>query len=97
MTNVHTATLRTSGTPNQGDRLTVVGYPMGLPAKIAAGAVVREIRSAYLVANLDTYGGNSGSAVFSTDALESGTLRVEGVLVGRRFRAASPVQNFEAL
>jgi V8-like Glu-specific endopeptidase len=78
---VPVATLRKGGLPSVGDRLTVIGHPMGLPIKIAAGAVVREVRAAYLVASLDTYGGNSGSAVFSTSALEAGNLEVEGVLV----------------
>lgn len=63
-------------TANVGEGLTVIGHPSGLPTKVAGGAEVREIRSEYLVANLDTYGGNSGSAVFNTDTGE-----VEGILV----------------
>jgi V8-like Glu-specific endopeptidase len=61
--------------------LTVVGYPMGLPVKIAAGAAVRKIKKTYFEANLDTYGGNSGSAVFNTEKLSQGELLVEGILV----------------
>jgi hypothetical protein len=56
--------------------LLVIGHPVGLPTKVAGGAVVREIEEDYFVANLDTYGGNSGSAVFNA---ESG--KVEGILV----------------
>lgn len=61
-----------------GESVFVIGHPMGLPTKIADGASVRKIDSSqnFFVANLDTYGGNSGSAV-----LNSKTLEVEGVLV----------------
>jgi subtilisin-like proprotein convertase family protein len=68
---------RSSGKPEVGNPLTVIGHPSGLPTKIAGGATVRSNdRSAYFVANLDTYGGNSGSAVFNT-----ATGEVEGILV----------------
>lgn len=57
--------------------LVVIGHPSGLPTKIADGANVRNnTNDRYFVANLDTYGGNSGSAVFDAD---NGT--VEGILV----------------
>lgn len=62
-------------------KLTVVGYPMGLPVKIADGAAVRRIKREYFVANLDSYEGNSGSAVFNSDKLAQGQLLVEGILV----------------
>jgi hypothetical protein len=55
----------------------VIGHPAGLPTKIAGGAHVRDnSKNGYFVANLDTYGGNSGSAVFN-----SATGLVEGILV----------------
>jgi hypothetical protein len=55
----------------------VVGHPNGLPAKLADGAHVRDNRrKAFFRANLDTYGGNSGSPVF-----DARTLKVEGILV----------------
>ncbi|MEM7063453.1 MAG: serine protease [Cyanobacteria bacterium P01_B01_bin.77] len=55
----------------------VIGHPSGLPKKYAPGANVRENdNSDYFVANLDTYGGNSGSPVFN-----SLTHTVEGILV----------------
>ncbi|MFI5348480.1 MAG: trypsin-like serine peptidase [Elusimicrobiota bacterium] len=55
----------------------VIGHPSGLPTKIAGGAHVRDnSKDGYFVANLDTYGGNSGSAVFN-----STTGLVEGILV----------------
>lgn len=47
----------------------VIGHPSGLPAKIARGSEVREnTHPAFFLANLDTYGGNSGSPVFSADS-----------------------------
>jgi hypothetical protein len=67
---------RREGRPSPGDALRVMGHPAGLPLKIAAGATVRSVKDQFLVANLDTYGGNSGSAVFS-----SVTGVIEGILV----------------
>jgi V8-like Glu-specific endopeptidase len=70
-------TLRHSGELQVGDDLTVIGHPAGLPTKISDGAKARNVSpSDYFVANLDTYGGNSGSAVFNTKTKE-----VEGILV----------------
>jgi hypothetical protein len=60
-----------------GVRLHVIGHPCGLPTKVAAGAKVRDnTPTPFFVANLDTYGGNSGSPVFN-----SATHKVEGILV----------------
>lgn len=70
--------------------LVVIGHPMGLPMKATDGAVVsrmndieREtkiksffLRSHYFTANLDSYGGNSGSPVFNK---RNG--KVEGILI----------------
>jgi len=68
---------RSTGMVDKGTELTVIGHPAGLPTKIAGGAAVRNNdRPAYFVANLDTYGGNSGSAVFNASSGE-----VEGILV----------------
>lgn len=67
---------RTNGRVSLGAPLLVIGHPTGLPTKIADNATVRSINSIYLRTNLDTYAGNSGSAVFN--AL---TLEVEGILV----------------
>jgi len=61
----------------QGTRLFVIGHPVGLPVKVAGGASVRSVSfNDYFVANLDTYGGNSGSAVFNET-----TGLIEGILV----------------
>ncbi|MBN8540871.1 MAG: trypsin-like peptidase domain-containing protein [Deltaproteobacteria bacterium] len=62
--------------PKVGDSVVVIGHPVGLPAKIAGGAKVRRNSTGFFVANLDTYGGNSGSAVFNVTTNE-----VAGVLV----------------
>jgi hypothetical protein len=48
----------------------VIGHPVGLPLKYAAGACVRGIARAYFVADLDVYMGNSGSPVFSSETHE---------------------------
>lgn len=69
--------IRQSGQIQEGDPLVVIGHPSGLATKISAGANVRSaVPSAYFIANLDTYGGNSGSAVFNEQ-----TGLVEGILV----------------
>ena len=68
---------RTEGKVSNNANLVVIGHPSGLPTKIADGATVRNNRNGvYFSANLDTYGGNSGSAVFNAD-----TGVVEGILV----------------
>ena len=57
--------------------LVVIGSPSGLPTKVAAGANVRNnTHPFYFNANLDTFQGNSGSAVFNDE-----TGIVEGILV----------------
>jgi hypothetical protein len=68
--------VRRSGRIADNAPVSVIGYPSGLPIKFADGANVRDnTPTAFFVANLDTYGGNSGSPVFGAD----GT--VEGILV----------------
>jgi V8-like Glu-specific endopeptidase len=75
--------LASSGTALQrGTGVTVVGYPLGLPVKIADHAAVNRIENPFFIANLDTYGGNSGSAVFNSEKLAGGELLVEGILAG---------------
>jgi V8-like Glu-specific endopeptidase len=61
----------------RGDKLLMIGHPAGLPTKVEDGATVRDPSpSGFFVANTDSYGGNSGSAVFN---LQTG--EIEGVLV----------------
>lgn len=69
--------IRRRGKVAGGQRLVVIGHPNGLPAKLAGGARVRDNRPpSCFSANLDTYGGNSGSPV-----LDQTTRVVEGILV----------------
>jgi S1-C subfamily serine protease len=68
--------VRTSGSIEEGEPVFVMGHPSGLPLKFADGAQVRDNSPVpYFVANLDTYGGNSGSPVFGKNGI------VEGILV----------------
>jgi V8-like Glu-specific endopeptidase len=69
--------IRTDGHVQALTSLVVIGNPSGLPLKVAAGATVRaNIHPFYFSANLDTFQGNSGSAVINSD-----TGVVEGILV----------------
>jgi hypothetical protein len=71
--------IRRTGTVAIGDSVGVIGHPYGLPKKLAFGptTMVRDnTPQGYFTANLDTYGGNSGSPVFNVD-----TGLVEGILV----------------
>lgn len=69
--------IRTQGKIPDNDGIVVIGNPSGLPLKVAAGANVRNnSHPFYFSANLDTFQGNSGSAVFNAT-----TGVVEGILV----------------
>jgi S1-C subfamily serine protease len=69
--------IRQFGELSVGDDLVVIGHPVGLPTKVTTGGKVRSTANAqYIVASVDTYGGNSGSAVFNA---QSGL--IEGILV----------------
>lgn len=61
-----------------GDPQFVIGHPAGLPTKVTTGAIVRSTNSAFYVTNLDTYGGNSGSAVFNARTGEVAGILVRG-------------------
>jgi V8-like Glu-specific endopeptidase len=65
-----------SQAPQIGEDISVIGHPSGLPTKYADNAKVRSIENGYFVSSLDTYGGNSGSAVFNSSSFE-----VIGILV----------------
>lgn len=69
--------IRTEDVITEDQSLVVIGHPSGLPAKLAGNGSIRSNNEPYFfVTNLDTYGGNSGSAVFNQD-----TKAVEGILV----------------
>ncbi|HAH07700.1 MAG TPA: serine protease [Elusimicrobia bacterium] len=62
---------------SNGTPLTVIGYPSGLPEKIADGGAVLDASPAgFYRTNLDTFHGNSGSPVFHS---QSG--KIVGILV----------------
>jgi V8-like Glu-specific endopeptidase len=68
---------RTSGKISNMDPLVVIGHPTGLPTKISAGGKVNyNSEETRFSTNLDTFHGNSGSAVFN-----SKTGQVEGILI----------------
>lgn len=68
---------RTSGKIANNTSLVVIGHPTGLPTKISpAGKVTRNINSTMFSTTLDTFHGNSGSAVFNAK-----TGMVEGILI----------------
>ena len=61
----------------KGDSIFVIGHPVGLPLKVAGGATVRDYsKVGYFVADLDTFGGNSGSPVFNARSK-----KIVGILV----------------
>lgn len=69
--------VRAAGSINTGEGLYVIGHPLGMPKKGAGGAWVRDNTPlTSFLANLDVYGGNSGSPVFN-----SLTHLLEGILV----------------
>lgn len=68
--------IRRSGEVPMGTDLVIIGHPYTIPMKIAGGAEVKGIASNYFEANLDDYGGNSGSPVF-----DAATMEVQGILV----------------
>lgn len=86
--------VREEGDVNADASLVVIGHPVGLPTKVTTGGSVRSTAAAgYFVANLDTYGGNSGSGVFnlSTGLLEGVLVRGETDFVRRGSCVASKV------
>lgn len=71
------ATLEIKSFPRRGDKVTLIGYPDGLPSKIVQGAKVRSSNSKMFVSNVDAFRGNSGSGIFSDET---------GKLVGILFK-----------
>ena len=68
----------TDGQLEAQDQVAVIGHPSGLPLKIASDAFVIRNKSGepFFIANLDTFGGNSGSPVINTESYQ-----VEGIVV----------------
>ncbi len=68
---------RTSGKVSDSTNLVVIGNPTGLPTKVTdGGKILNNSSSNVFITNLDTFHGNSGSAVF-----DSSTGLVEGILI----------------
>lgn len=55
-------------TPTPGARAYTLGYPLGLPLKLADGGRVLGVEGATMRVDLDTFTGNSGSPVFDADS-----------------------------
>lgn len=71
--------IRRIGGPENGTPVGLIGHPSGLPLKVAFGDQTRVADTSpefYFFANLDAYGGNSGSPV-----IDPATGIVEGILV----------------
>lgn len=74
-------TPRATGVIGDDAKVGVIGHPCGIPAKYAGGANVRcNDSAAFFRANLDTFGGNSGSPVFAADG-PTADLTIEGLLI----------------
>lgn len=70
-------TFRKSGKLSGSESLLVIGHPSGLPTKIAGnGRITRNDEPTRFSTSLDTFHGNSGSAVFNAS-----TGQVEGILI----------------
>ena len=68
---------RTSGKISSSASLVVIGHPTGLPTKVSPGGkITRNSENTRFSTTLDTFHGNSGSAVF-----DASTGLVEGILI----------------
>lgn len=69
--------------PPSKEELVVIGNPVGLPTKIATGGWIKQSdkREPVFLTDLDTYQGNSGSAIFTLSSIRRGDPEVVGVLV----------------
>lgn len=69
--------LRTTGKIDNSSSLVVIGHPTGLPTKVSsAGRVTKNTEAHSFSTTLDTFHGNSGSAVF-----DASTGVIEGILI----------------
>jgi V8-like Glu-specific endopeptidase len=85
VTNHRIARIRQAGTIRNGQAVHAIGYPLGLPAKLAPGTVQSNTASSFFRSDIPSYPGNSGSPVF-----HSRTHAVEGLLT--RGRGGEPVK-----
>ncbi len=69
--------IRETGKVNSATELVVIGHPTGLPTKVSPkGKITKNSEVTTISTTLDTFHGNSGSAVF-----DSATGLVEGILI----------------
>ncbi len=69
--------IRESGKVNSATELVVIGHPTGLPTKVSPkGKITKNSEVTTISTTLDTFHGNSGSAVF-----DAATGLVEGILI----------------
>ncbi|EOD10671.1 hypothetical protein EMIHUDRAFT_465208 [Emiliania huxleyi CCMP1516] len=65
-----------------GQKLMMIGFPDGMPAKVEAGGTVTDAGRSngfeFFVASTDSFGGNSGSGIFDADGMMIGVL-VRGI------------------
>ncbi|MGH3054596.1 MAG: trypsin-like serine peptidase, partial [Gaiellaceae bacterium] len=61
--------IRRTGTPVVSDPVVLIGYPYGLPLKVAGGAEVKRVTRTFFEANTDSYAANSGSPVVDSTSL----------------------------
>jgi V8-like Glu-specific endopeptidase len=78
------APISQSGASRKGQQVHAIGYPLGLPAKLASGTVQSTTDTAF-VTTIPSFPGNSGSPVFN-----SSTHALEGIIFA--VRAAKPVK-----
>lgn len=62
--------------PAAGDAMAFIGFPSGLPMKIAAGCEVKAISGSDLKTNCDGFNGNSGSGTFDSLGQVAGVYNV---------------------
>lgn len=72
--------LRADGNPRSGDSIAMIGYPESAPQKITVteNAFIAHNDPSVILANLDVFPGNSGSALINPVTLE-----VQGVVTGQ--------------
>lgn len=63
--------------PKRGEDVYLIGYPDGIPSKVAQDAVIRQSHPKMFRSNVDAFRGNSGSGVFNAKT---------GALIGLLFK-----------
>jgi hypothetical protein len=90
------AVLAGSGDVHPSVVTTVIGHPLGLPTVVTRLGVVQATTTEYFITNSDTFVGNSGSAVFAAESLDSDVPRVLGLLTGGGYDFEDAMEGGEA-